>query len=259
MDTDCTILILSCDKYADLWKPFFQQFHKHWKDCPYPVVLGSNTVVYKNKKVRTILSGPDSDWSTSLLSILQQIETPYVFLWLDDIFPISDVRTKRFADALASLGKNDGVHMHMMPTPKPDEQLANGKYGVYKKGAPYRVNSVGFWGVAALRNLLLPGESPWSFEIMGSYRSSFTDGFYCSMKPLFERLHVIEKGKIFQDAHEYCQKHGIPLDLSKRPILASGRHLRSELQKIYFNTMILVPWQIRLAIMSVFRKLLISY
>jgi hypothetical protein len=256
---DCTILILSCDKYSDLWRPFFQQFHKHWPDCPYPVVLGSNTVPYKNKKVRTLLSGQDEDWSTSLLAILKQIETQYVFLWLDDLFPITDVRPKRFAEALKYLKDNQGVHMHMQPSPKPDEVLANGKYGLYKKGAPYRVNSVGFWDVVTLRKVLLSGENPWNFEIMGSYRSSYMDEYYCSMKPLFERLHVIEKGKIFREAHEYCQKHGIPLDTSRRPILTSGWHLRSELQKIYFNCMILVPWQIRSGIMNVFRKLLISY
>lgn len=259
MSTDCTILVLSCDKYADLWKPFFGQFHTYWPDCPYPVVLGSNTVTFKRKNVQTILSGPDTDWSSSLLAILQQIQTPYVFLWLDDLFLIKDVRSKSFSDALKFLKKSGGKHLHMRASPKPDAVLANGQYGVYEKGAPYRVVTVGFWDVAALRGLLLPGESPWNFEIMGSYRSSFTEGFYCSMEPLFDRLHVIEKGKIFQEAHEYCKNHSIPLDLSKRPILAQGTHLKSELQKIYFNTVIRIPWRIRVRLMELLRRLIISY
>jgi len=39
---NCSILIPSCDKYSDLWRPFFTLFWRHWPDCPFPVYLGSN-------------------------------------------------------------------------------------------------------------------------------------------------------------------------------------------------------------------------
>ncbi len=256
---DCTILILSCDKYADLWKPFFMLFRKHWPDCPYPVVLGSNTVTYKDLKVETLLSGPDKDWSTSFRSILQQIETPYVFLWLDDIFPIGPVDGKRFALALEFMKKHKAKYVHGAPNPAPDLVMENDTYGVYERGAPYRVTTFGFWEVNALKAILLSGEGPWKFEIMGSYRSSYTDGFYCTMQLLFKRLHVVEKGRIFQDAYEYCQRHGIPLSVSHRPLLGSAFHLKSEIQKVYFNTMIRIPWKIRVRLMDILRRMIISY
>ena len=98
---DVTILFLSCDKYADLWDPLFYCFHKYWPKCPYPYYLGSNTKKARIKNVQTLLSGPDTDWSSSFRAILSQISTPYIFLWLDDIFPTDQVNTRDFADALS--------------------------------------------------------------------------------------------------------------------------------------------------------------
>jgi hypothetical protein len=254
-----TVLVLSCDKYQDLWKPLFYSFNKYWKDCPYPIHLGSNTVSYKSKKISTILSGPDADWSTSLLRILKKVKTPYIFLWLDDIFPSRPLDTATFASALDFMVGHKAKHLHIQPTPQPDEVLTGGEYGMYKKGAPYRAITFGFWEVAALKQLLIPGENPWNFEILGSYRSSYTDGFYCTMKNIVPRVHVVEKGKIFPEAYAYCKKHGIPLDTKTRQVLEKGFFLKSELQKYYFNIVIQIPWSIRVKVMGLLRKLLISY
>lgn len=256
---DCTILVLSCDKYSDLWEPFFGQFWKYWPDCPYPVVLGSNTVESKNRKVKTILSGPDRDWSTSLRAILNQIHTPYVFIWLDDMFPIRGVDTSGFVEAQDFMVRNKARHMHVQSLPKPDSVVEDGKYGMYASGAPYRTTVFGFWEIRYLYDLLLPGENPWNFEIMGSYRSRYSDGFYCPMKPFITRLNVVEKGRIFADAYEYCKLHSIPLDTTRRPVIANTRSVRSNLQKYYFNAVLQVPWKLRLSLMNVLRKLLISY
>jgi hypothetical protein len=257
MSDDLTVLILSCDKYRDLWKPLFYSFHKYWPDCPYPVYLGSNTVSYKDKKVKTLLSGPDIDWSTSLLSILAQMTTPYVFIWIDDVFPKEPVSTAEFSDILHFMKKMKAKHIHMQPTT--DGTISGGDIREIEKGAPYRANVLGFWEAAYLQRLLLPGESPWNFEIMGSYRSRYTDGFYCLKKKLFRYVHVIEKGRYFREAVVYCQKHHIPLSTDTRPVLKDTKHIKSELQKVLFLAMKAIPWKIRVRCMNVLRKLLISY
>ena len=66
---DVTILVVSCDKYKDLWIPFFHCFFKYWSDCPYPVFLASNDLEYSDPRVKTILIGPDKDYSSNLLAI----------------------------------------------------------------------------------------------------------------------------------------------------------------------------------------------
>src|SRR3989339_886140 len=97
---ELSILFLSCDKYQDLWKPLFHCVHKYFSQSKYPMYLGSNTEVYKDKSVTTLLSGPDKDWSTSFLAILDQIHTQYILLWLDDMFPIKKIKISHVNNAL---------------------------------------------------------------------------------------------------------------------------------------------------------------
>lgn len=256
---ELSILFLSCDKYQDLWKPLFYCVDKYWKDCPFSLYLGSNTIPFRDVKVKSILSGPDKGWSSSLRAILEQISTPYVFLWMDDIFPIGSINSSDFIETVDFMKKHKAKYVHIDSKPKPDKIIEKGKYGVYEQGAPYRVTTFGFWEVAALKELLIVGESPWNFEIMGSYRSQYVDGFYCTMELLFPRLHVVEKGGIFRDAYIYCKEHGIVLDTQKRSVLSNEKNILSGIQKVYFNTVIKIPWRIRVWLMGIFRKLLISY
>lgn len=252
------ILILSCDKYQDLWEPFFYQFRKSWPDCPYQLYLGSNTKKYNDANIQTILSGPDKNWSESLLSILKQIPEEYLFVWLDDIFIISKTSDDVW-DACWKLLQKNANHIHMSQLPQADSIYSDRMFGVYKKGAPYRVNVLGFWRKSCLIRMIIPGENPWQFEIMGSYRSSFDDGFYCLMEPLFLSLHVVEKGKLFKTAIQYCKEHAIPLDTSKRQMIQGSGYLISEIKIIVFYLMNKIPWEYRVRLMASIRRLVSSY
>jgi len=225
--------------------------------------LGTNTkkstVRFREKKVKVLYSGEDEDWSSSLLAILEQLKEKNIFIWLDDIFPIAEINEKRFAQVFAFMNHSGSFHIHMRPMPKPDAISMDSNYGVYAPGSPYRVNSMGFWDVSYLKTLLLAGESPWDFEIMGSYRSSYTkEGFYCCAKPLFEYLHVVEKGKYFPEAVQYARTHNIHLDCN-RETLRSEASFKSSVQKIIFNSMLSIPWKQRVGLMNMLRKLFVSY
>ncbi len=259
MKHDLCILVLSCDKFADLWEPFFTLFEKNRNHCPYPVYLGSNTAGYEDTQIKTIYSGEDIDWSTSYKSIVQQIPHKYILVLLEDVFIISKIDVEKITQSVQFMQKNNAKHIHFRPTPKPDKWLPNQEIGVYEKRAPYRVNVVGFWDREYLLNLLIDGESPWNFEIQGSYRTAYDEGFYCLNVPLFSHVHVVEKGCWFPEAIAYCNEHNIVLELDKRPVLSNLTRLKSKLQMYYFNLMIKVPWKFRVKCMDILRKLLISY
>ena len=59
------VLVLSCDKYSDLWSPFIRQFKKFFPFEGYKIYLGSNLVACTEVGIIPILSGEDVDWSTS--------------------------------------------------------------------------------------------------------------------------------------------------------------------------------------------------
>jgi len=230
---------------------------KNWPDCPYPVFLGSNTIKCNAENVTTIYSGEDKDWSSSYRKILAQIPTEYIFVTLEDFFISSTVSTKRIQNLFDFIEREKAKHIHFSDLPRPDQWL-NSDFGIYDQKMPYRVNVAGFWDKKYLINLLLDGESPWNFEIMGSYRSSYDDGFYCANPRAFEWVNTVEKGHWMRDAMDFCKKNNIAIDAS-RPMLSKQQEWINQLQKIYFNSIIKVNWKFRLTIMNYLRKLLVSY
>ena len=258
MSNDLGILVLSCDKFYDLWKPYFSLFQEYY-DGSSQVYLGSNTVTFEGDKITTIYSGEDTDWSTSCRNILRQIPNKYILLLLEDIFITSKIDSDKINQHLQYMKDNKAKHIHLAPTPKPDKWVLDQEFGVYEKGAPYRVNVVGYWDKEYLLSLLLDGESPWDFEIKGSYRTAYDDGFYCLQKPLFSSVHILEKGRWLPEAVNYNKKHNTSLEIEKRPILSSHTNFKSNLQEYYFNLMVKIPWKFRVKLMNVLRKLLISY
>ena len=110
-----------------------------------------------------------------------------------------------------------------------------------------------------LLELLLDGESPWNFEIMGSYRSSYADGFYCLPAGIFETINTVEKGKWFPNKLKIAQKMGLKIDMSNRKVL-SGAHLaKSRLQIVIVKLIVLIPWRTRVKIMNMLRRLFFTY
>lgn len=257
MKSNSAILILSCDKYQDLWRPFFKLFWKNWPNCPYQVYLGSNQTPYiGSKRVKSIASGKDLNWSTSYKKILSQIPEQNIFVWMEDAFIISKVNTSVFARCFEFLKKSGVNHIHFKPNPKPDS-VVDANFGLYQKSMPYRTNAIGFWNKNYLEKLLIDGESAWNFEIMGSYRTSYDDGFYCHLKPVIDYVHLIEKGKWIREGLTYCKKNNIDIDFSKRTI--AKLNMVNIVKDQYYRTILNKPWGIRVKLMNLLRKIFASY
>jgi hypothetical protein len=252
-----SILVLSCDKYSDLWPPFFQCFLKFWPDCEYPIYLGANKKIFANDKVKTLLTGDDKDWSSSLRKIINQINSDYIFIILEDLFLVKEVNNQKFKESFNILVKNNFNHCHVSTLIKPD-YLLNNDVGVYEKGIPYRVNVLGLWRKDYLSKIIIDGENPWNFEIMGSYRSSYDDGFFCLLGENFKTINAVEKGRWYPDKLKIAEEFGLELDRS-RPVLKGVYLLKSNLQKIIVKLIILMPWKQRVKLMNMLRKILFSY
>lgn len=255
----CAVLVMSSDGYSDLWPTFFSQFARRWPTCPYPVFLGSNTATYHGHDfVTTVCSGPDRDWSASARSIVEQIPHAYLVILLEDLLIADDVASTAFAREVNFMRLHGTRHIQVACRLPADRVNGEG-YGVVDRGAPYRVNVCGLWRKQSFLDLLLDGESPWNFEIMGSYRSSHLDGFLRMREPPLRLVNLVEKGLFLPAAVKYCRKQGIPLATDRRGIARGRRGLVSRAKTLLFNTMVRVPWRLRVSTMNVLRKLLVSY
>jgi hypothetical protein len=261
MSKDFAIFIVSCDKYADLWEPFFTCFWRQWPDCTYPVYLLTNNRVYSGKfrkKVKTLKTGDDRDWSTSAKKGLEHIPQKYIFMWNEDLFLSKKVDSVLFAQYFAQIKALKGKHIHYMCKPPTDRFSSDGSLGIYDRGMPYRSIVMGFWDKQYLSQLLLAGETPWSFEIMGSYRTSYDDGFYCATTPVLTFAHMVEKGRWLAAGVRYCKQAGIRIKHNARG-LRSGVTIKSRLLMVYFDVMLRVSWRVRLAVLNIVRKAIVSY
>lgn len=243
------VLVLSCDAYSDLWDGFFYQFWKNWSSCPYPIYLGSNTIKYtKNRRITTILSGPDKDWSTSCRKILEQIPETNVLVFTEDMYLGSAIDTKIVKECNRLLTGHQTYFIHWAPTlweyffPK-----NNGLFGIYEKGEPcIRIN--GFWNKSAYLQLLVDGQSPWKFEERYSDDVPFNQNCYYLRKPLFSLIHLTEKGRLLKSGLLYLKKNNIPLPKKTRQIKKRKSFIQRVLS-VYHILRALLPWKIRRVLM----------
>jgi len=213
---DMAILIVSCDKYADLWKPFFALFSRFWPDCPYTVYLLSNHQKTDEKGVISILVGEDYSWSDNLIQALPSISEEYVLMVLDDLFIVDYILSDYMQKVFTWVDQHKPNYVRLNPMPKPDKPY-NGLVGLVSEGTLYRAATVmSVWRKAMLKDLLKPGESAWDFEIRGTIRSDKYGEFYSTWKTAVPIMNGVIKGKWRRSAVKRLDRLGVPLQLDKR-------------------------------------------
>lgn len=233
---DMAVLVLSSDRYSDLWHPFFALFFRYWKNCPYPVYLGSNKKRFDDPRVTTILSGDPKDWSADTISILKQIPEKYVLVILEDYFFTDRVDAETIQKSLELVKSENADFMRMASFPSsfndiyPFRPHPRAAFAVVTQpGAMYALTlQVGIWNREIFADLLIPGETPWDFEIEGSKRANDKKLKLLGIRPDPDEEYVhgpipylctaVTKGVWMREALELCEKEKIECDFSQRPV-----------------------------------------
>ncbi len=252
------VLILSCDKYSDLWDGFFTLFFRNFNyECKIYLANNYKDFIHKEKYIEVLNCGEDKNWSNHFLKALVNIKEDFVFVILEDLFIIETVNNKEIDNLLNFTFKYNIQYIKYFAFPMGDYNFKHG-FKKYSPGMPYSVSVCGIWNKDYLMSLLLDGETAWDFEINGSYRSKFSnERFYCPSKPLFSYLNMVEKGRWVLKNVDEAKKHGVKIDLSRRPV--RGR-LWYAAVNYYFNLVVrLVPFEWRLKCTDFIKKILVSY
>jgi hypothetical protein len=223
------ILVVSCDRYADLWKPFFEIFHLRWPDCPFPMYLGTNHATYDDPRVTTIHVGEDRDWSTNVRTMLDALGSEHVIFFLEDFLLLHDVDS-RAIEALVDVARNERLGCLRLVGEMPlafDPTRPVPGYANLGELAPRQINrvtaQVAIWNVETLRNLLIPGANAWEFEIVGSALSRrFPDRFWGVYKSPIWYEQSVEKGKWKPAGLQLCADAGVSVDLSARGVFTEA-------------------------------------
>lgn len=103
---DTSVLIYSCDKYSDVWGPFFTLFFRYW-DCPYQVYLITETEQCLIPEVKTInISGK---WSDKIRQALEEIPTKYVIGMCEDFFMRRKVKDQVIRNCMSEMDINPNI------------------------------------------------------------------------------------------------------------------------------------------------------
>ncbi len=171
---EVSIVVSSCDAFFDAWRPFAFFFRKHWPDCPFPVYLITNGLEVSSAQIESIRTGPDAGWATNMEKALARIDTPYLLYFQEDYFLTRDVDTEQLARDiemtmtrnLAALSFFDLSALEPQP-PTPDE-----RYIAIPRDSTGRTRlQATLWKHAALRSILVRGETAWDMEARGSDRT----------------------------------------------------------------------------------------
>ena len=253
MHGNCAVLIVSCDKYKDLWGPCITLFRRFWNDCPYPVYLLSNTVKADFPNVTSIATGSDISWSDNLLIALNSLECSHVLLYIEDLFLIDTVDSKTIQSLIQRCIDEDWNYLRLNPTPKGDA-LIDDSISEISPGTVYRSSVVfSVWKIDILKQMLKKGESAWDFEEIGTARTDAFPKFYASNHALIPNCNTVIKGVWETEALKSIRALGINPDLSHRRAMNSTEYLKWKFKQ--FRSMIfhMMPHGSKRAIRSLFR------
>ena len=226
MNNDCTVLVTSCDAYRDVEAPFLKLFRKYWPDCPFKLVVVSETGAEEGFD-RTIFTGKGKTWSQMLVEALDQIETPYVIMLMNDYFLESPVNTAQILSRLAEAKEKGALNYRLCPDPP--RAVKNTAYSVSCKA--------GIWNRQFLRALAAKTKSAWEFERYGSFMFDESD-----LRPLlvtetleFPFLDVIHKGYWEPWGVALLKREGIAYDFSVRGAPPLSVRIKEKVKNLVFR------------------------
>ena len=219
-NTDCTVLVASCDRYADLLRPFSALWQKFWPDCPFEVVLVTETEPADAGTLcfdRVVACGTGGNWCSRLVQALDTVVTPYVLMLCDDYYLEAPVDTAQIMTRLGQARELSAANLRLIPNPKPSQPYC-GDLMEYRKDTAYCIaTQAGIWNREFLRGLADGRSSIWEFERYGSFAVGD------EIRPLlvtptkeFPFVDAVHKGFWEKFGLAVCRANGIEPDLSVR-------------------------------------------
>lgn len=233
---DCTVVVASCDKYADLLGPFIALFRKFWPDCPFEVVLVTETAPHIDGFDRVVACGGGRPWCENMAIALRQIETPYVLMLMDDYFLTSPVDTALFLRRLEEAKRYDAASLRLNPNPPGRRPWRDTNLLEMQKNVAYCVTcQASIWNREFLRGLVERNKSAWEFERYGSFQIGG------EKRPLlvtptkeFPFIDAVHKGCWEKFGVKCLADNGIEYDFSKRGLPPFKKRLVEGLKALVF-------------------------
>ena len=248
MNKDLSVIVTSCDAYHDVETPFITLFRKHWPDCPFELVLVTETglpIEGAAESVtgfdRVIATGKGKNWCEMLAEALEKISTPYVMMLMNDYLLEAPVDTGRLLSRLAQAKVFDAANLRLNPNPPGRMAWRDTDLLEYPKNVAYCVTcQAGIWNRDYLMGLARRNKSAWEFERQGSFMVGDEHRpLLVTRTKEFPFVDAVHKGYWEKFGIDVCERNGVPIDLAARGRPPLSVRLREGLKDLVFAVF---PW-----------------
>lgn len=213
MTEKVTMLIMSCDKFSDLWSGHVSLLEQNWCDRNMNTYIVSDLHnEMKLPNVDVLCAGEDVEWSDRLHYALKHVNTEYVFVTLDDYYLIKKVNNQQMENLVSLMERENIDYIRLFPRPKrATKEVFKGHKKIRRidTACDYSVNLYsGFWKKTFLESCIRTPQNAWRFEV-SLHKRAMEYGANClvSNRGEFKILDVVRKGKLLRKASRYFKKH----------------------------------------------------
>ena len=231
MIENVALLVISCDKYSDLWDDFFNLKERFWPDCRLKCYLATDSREYSREGVEVIHFGNERNWTKCVRIALQSIESPYVLTMLEDAFVFCNIDNAVVENDISFVisHKVDYLCLEIKRRFEPQKmELFAPNIRVITPHQKYGVDTAAaIWNKEYyLRKLSIVDCSAWQFEIDRCNEASSEKGItgltlYDDRAPLnISMEEIVRLGKFNPAAVKNYKKIGYIIDTKERGTLS---------------------------------------
>jgi hypothetical protein len=219
------VVVASCFRYRQVWRPFFTLFHRYWPDCPYRVFFVSDTgglVMPMFEGVENIGFPRDNGWCSTMITALEDLPFDRIILFQEDFLLTAPVETQTVRRLVQYAHDEDVGCLRLCPCPGPNRRWKDSFLGEIGLDAEYRVSlQLAIWKRSVLLGLMRHGEIPWAIEANGRQRSAGIKEPFLSIwrelddapgGPVRYFITAVTRGAWERGALELLRREGIPMD-----------------------------------------------
>lgn len=224
-----TVLINTCDAYADLWPLISASFKEYWPNRSVEIVLNTEILTDTNcdEFNVSIHNSTSNLWGERLLQTLEDIETEYVLMIFDDFILDDYFDEAVLIQLIEKMNSDDTIAVFYLDTldlPTSPDCIHSSDFSLISIDADYRLNSApGVWRKKDLQKFTRKNDTPWAWEAFGTYITrKYSKKFFQAVNTKFFSFDGRQGGAIYRGKWvadvvlDKAKKYQLDIDFSKR-------------------------------------------
>jgi len=207
-----TYVILSCDKYSDLWNPHVALLNKNWGDRTCRAVLVSDKPTDRQLERVDIIVAPSDSYPRRIEKACQLIKTKYILLVNDDYLLTKSIDDRLVREKLHQADANKIDFLSFFHNPRYCGRKFDGIEDFHYLRLElnhYQVNLYpALWTTSALLKTTVGDNTPWFYEVSLTKNMAEQGALCvsCSTKT-FPIMDTVRKGHFLHKPYRYLMKN----------------------------------------------------